>query len=296
MKKILVPTDFSDCAMKALIYAAGIAHKTGATIYLLHSTANANNTILEPLSLDNNFQEEFVNTKLDELDSLQDAVAEIYPAVKVDTELSKDLLNVALDDQGSGQQADLIVMGTTGARGIKEVFTGSTTAEIISTAKIPVLTVPADYQMGSVHAIMFATNHFEENKDLLSYIVELATVYTAVIHVVVFVQKNKADAAEYLYNSRQMARYLDFLHHSFPGNTFKGELLDGSDFERTLNTYNEENKVDLIAIIKHPKSFWDKWLVKNHTRQMALHSNIPLLVIPSKQHAALVQKNGGMLT
>jgi hypothetical protein len=36
MKKILVPTDFSDCAAPAVLYAADLAKKTGAEIYLIH--------------------------------------------------------------------------------------------------------------------------------------------------------------------------------------------------------------------------------------------------------------------
>jgi hypothetical protein len=39
MQKILVPTDFSDSAGKAVMYAAEIASKNGAAIYLLHVIA-----------------------------------------------------------------------------------------------------------------------------------------------------------------------------------------------------------------------------------------------------------------
>ncbi|MGZ5191576.1 MAG: universal stress protein, partial [Flavisolibacter sp.] len=43
MKRILVPTDFSDNALKAALYAAEIARKNGAIIYFVH--------VLEPLDL-----------------------------------------------------------------------------------------------------------------------------------------------------------------------------------------------------------------------------------------------------
>ena len=36
MKKILVPTDFSECATHATEVAASIAKKTGARLYILH--------------------------------------------------------------------------------------------------------------------------------------------------------------------------------------------------------------------------------------------------------------------
>ena len=36
MKKILVPTDFSDCSRPAILFAANLARKVSGKIYLLH--------------------------------------------------------------------------------------------------------------------------------------------------------------------------------------------------------------------------------------------------------------------
>ena len=83
MQKILVPTDFSATAMKAVTYAAEIAQKTGATIFLLHAMERATDTILEPLAFDIKGLEEFVNERLCLLDTLQKSVAQIYPGIKI---------------------------------------------------------------------------------------------------------------------------------------------------------------------------------------------------------------------
>jgi len=282
MQKILVPTDFSATAMKAVTYAAEIAQKTGATIFLLHVIEPITDGIRQPYRLQNKLQEAIANNRLGELDALQKIVAEIYPTVKTETGLLNGTITNIIHDFAEKQQVDLIIMGTTGASGIKEIFMGSVAAGTIGRAKIPVLTVPVGYAMEEPDGILFATNRFEQNKDLLKPIVELANLYAATIHVAVFVDSDDAQAVDYIFNTRQLLEYLEVLQKMFPGIKFKGELLEGSDFETTVDKYDTKNEVDIIAMITYPKSFWEKIMRKSMTKKMAFHSTIPLLAIPAK--------------
>jgi len=216
------------------------------------------------------------------LNALQKIVAEIYPTVKTETGLLNGTITNIIHDFAEKQQVDLIIMGTTGASGIKEIFMGSVAAGTIGRAKIPVLTVPVGYAMEEPDGILFATNRFEQNKDLLKPIVELANLYAATIHVAVFVDSDDAQAVDYIFNTRQLLEYLEVLQKMFPGIKFKGELLEGSDFETTVDKYDTKNEVDIIAMITYPKSFWEKIMRKSMTKKMAFHSTIPLLAIPAK--------------
>jgi nucleotide-binding universal stress UspA family protein len=282
MKKILVPTDFSVAASKAVTYATQIANKTGATIYLLHVIEPVTDSIRQPYALQERLQDEIANNRLGELNALQKNIAENYPSLKTETKLTKGTVIRSIHDFAGGQGVDLIIMGTTGATGIKEIFMGSVAAGTIGKAKIPVLTVPVSYELEEPDSIMFATNHFEENKDLLKPIVELANLYNATIHVAVFVDTDDAQAADYILNTRQLLHYMEVLNKIFPGTNFKGELLEGRDFETTIDKYDAQNEVDLIAMITYPKSFWRKVIRKSVTKKMAFHSTIPLLAIPAK--------------
>lgn len=64
--------------------------------------------------------------------------------------------------------------------------------------------------------------------------------------------------------------------------SFKGELLEGKEFEETIEKYDDNNEVDIIAMITYPKSFLDKLLRRSVTKKMAFHSKIPVLAIPAK--------------
>lgn len=282
MQKILVPTDFSTTAMKAVTYAAEIAQKTGAVIFLLHVIEPIAEGLMQHHALHERLHEENTNAGLSELDTMQQSIAEFYPAIKIKTELAKGTVINSIVAFADEEQMDLIVMGTTGATGLKEIFMGSVAAGTISRTKIPVLTVPAGYEMEQPDGILFATNKFEENKELLNPIVTLAKLFSATIHVAVFVDTDDAEAVDYVYNSRQLNHYMNFLKKTFPDTNFKGELLEGSDFETTLDKYDNKNEVDIIAMITYPKSFWEKIMRKSMTKKMAFHSAIPLLAIPAK--------------
>lgn len=58
MKKIFVPTDFSDNAMRASLYAAEMAKKNGATIFLLHVIEPVTDKIRQAYSLIEKLQKE----------------------------------------------------------------------------------------------------------------------------------------------------------------------------------------------------------------------------------------------
>ena len=278
MQKILVPTDFSDNALKAITYASEIAKKSGAVVCLLHAIEPSINMVNPQSEL---FRDEVVAEKLEQLQLSQKLVTDNYPGIEIDIELSRGAVISSILDFAEREKMDLIVMGTTGASGLKEFFIGSVAAGVISKTKIPVLTVPVSYEMEAPDAILFATNHFEKNKNTLNKMVAISRLFSADVHVVVFKDIAGDKNAELIYNEEQINDYLKFLKETFPGVFFKAELLEGEDFENTIDWYCNKNEVDVIAMITYPKSFVEKILRKSVTKKMAFHSTIPILAIPA---------------
>ncbi len=281
MQKILVPTDFSGNAGKAVMYAAEIASKSGAAIYLLHVIEPVTDSIRQPYPLHARLQDEIEKNRLRELHIVQQSIAQQYPGIHTVTEMINGTVTTAVADFAAGIGADLIVMGTRGASGLKEIFMGSTTSGTIGKTKVPVLAVPEAYAMEVPDAVLFCTNHFERNTGMLAMIAEMAKLFGAVVYVAVFIDTDTAEASDYLNNARQMHHYLDFLNNSFPGVAFKGDVLDGKDFEETIAGYEIKNEADIIAMITYPKSFWERLMKRSVTKKMASHSKIPLLAIPA---------------
>jgi nucleotide-binding universal stress UspA family protein len=278
MKRILVPTDFSNDALKAVTYAAEIAQKSGATIFLLHVIEPAIN--MAKMQSDSS-SEKVVKERSSEMSGSLKSLAKIYPGVKVIPHLLGGAVITSIVDFAEKENVDLIIMGTKGASGIKKLLIGSNTAGAINRTKIPVLTVPASYEMEEPGAILFATNQFEKDKEILHKIIVISKLFSATIHVVVFKDLDGDRNADFIYNEEQVNDYLAYLKETFPGVVFRGGLLEGRDFELAIDRYANENDADIIAMMTYPKSFLDKVLQRSVTQQMAFHSTIPILAIPA---------------
>ena len=278
MHKILVPTDFSKNATKAITYASEVAQKTGATIYLMHSIEPTIN--MATMQTDSS-KPKVVSERTSMLKFSGDSVKALYPGVKVLTHLSGGSTLDSILHFSEKENIDMIIMGTTGASGLKKLFMGSVAAGTIAKTIIPVLTIPASYSVEEPDAILFATNHFEKNKNILKKIMDMSKLFYAAVHVVVFKEKDGEKYADLIYNEEQLNDYLSFLKETFPTVIFKGKLLEGDDFEMSIEQYSEEQGIDIITMVTYPKSFMERLLQKSVTKQMAFHSTIPILAIPA---------------
>ena len=277
MQKILVPTDFSDNALKAVAQACEIAKKTDAVIHLLHVVEPTLNMATMQTDQSGN---KVVADKSESLDLSLKAIAEVYPDVKISPFLVGGNVIPSILKYAEKENPDLIVMGTKGASGLKKLFIGSVTAGIIGKTNFPVLTVPASYELAKPEAIVFATNQFERNEHLLENFVNLAKLFSIPVHVIVFKDVDANKDADFIYNEEQLNYYLRFLKETFPRTAFKGEILEGSDFESAIDAYCINNAAGMIAMVTYPKSFLEKFFFKSFTKNMAFHSTIPILAIP----------------
>ena len=137
-KHILIPLDFSDCSLDAFEYGTQIAKWFDASVTILHA--------LEPLSysLDFNLMHPVEARELRH--AIETRLSELTEILKKDG-LSADYLvgdKPSVDNilrTSTDTQADLVVMGTHGRRGLSRVLMGSVTASILRRSSCPVLTV-----------------------------------------------------------------------------------------------------------------------------------------------------------
>ena len=133
MKTLLVPTDFSSNAASALDYAAAIANHFGSTI-LLVNTYKAPRRADMFVSID-----EFI--RQDAQQQMDEQIKRVGPELKngatVETFLLQGEIVPTLLRFAEQKEVDLIVMGTQGASGLKEVFIGSTTSALMTQTRHP---------------------------------------------------------------------------------------------------------------------------------------------------------------
>jgi nucleotide-binding universal stress UspA family protein len=281
MQNILVPTDFSDNAIKAALYAGEIAKRNKAAIYLLHAMELGIDKLYQPFTLHEKYNHLLLEERKNKLETLRKSFSEIYNTISVESTLEDGTAVDSILDFCSFKNIDLVVMGTKGAGGLKEKLVGTVTASLVSKIIVPVLAIPEDYIAEKPDAILFTTHRFEKDKKLLAMIMELAKLFTARVDVVYFDDVESAQRKTANEQTRHMAEYIHFLEKNYKPVTFKGEILKGNDFETAIENYHASHKTDIAAMITYPKGFWEKVFQKSVTQKMVYHSTVPVLAIPA---------------
>ena len=185
MKKILVPCDFSKPALNAFKFALDIAERSGGTVILVHviELPVMHDTVLMPVL---SFEEELLK------DLKAKAVAQFKKIieknkrerVKISSHVEFGPISRRLSEMIVAQSADVVVMGSHGASGLKEYFIGSIAEKIIRKSPVPVL-VTKDYYEGPVKNIVFPNSLDKENQaELVARVKELQKFFKAHLHLV----------------------------------------------------------------------------------------------------------------
>lgn len=280
MKRILVPTDFSPNADKALDTAVQIAKKAKAIIILVHACDLLELTFKDNLALKKEFNRKIVLEAKGRLSLMKKSI-ESAESVKVQIKLYEGLISDTILHAAKENKADMIIMGTLGNAGTKEKIMGSKTASAIGKTTIPLLAVPLLSNWTQPHKILLAINNFSEGTNVaINPVFELAELFNTDIHITKFTKADEADAADYLAVERSgsaFAKKIQALHKNV---SISFIHLDGEKFEKTIEKYIAKNNIDIVAMITHKRTFLKSIFNRSMTKKMSYHTSIPLLALP----------------
>ena len=279
MKKILVPTDFSNNALKAVDYAIAIAEKVDAKVILMNALALVDTTFSSRRAVFEEYNNALAKDMREQLEDLQLAI-EKKSTVKISTKFFKGGISDSILKCATDENVNLIIMGTRGASGIERMLWGSTTASIIGNTTIPVLAIPRGAEWKGLKNILFAIRHFEADDKTLLPILKLAQMEAALVHVGVFTDTDDNDLAGYIEHGRLLNAYKQTLPPRYKDVQFKTEHLEGKEFEDTIEQYIKGYDIDMLVMTTHRRSFWDSMFNRSMTKSMVYQINIPLLAIP----------------
>jgi len=161
MKKILVPVDFSEHSEYALEVAAGIAKKQNAEIVAVHMMGLTDAVLTRDESKE--VFEALYYMKLAEKRFAEFLDKDYLKEIKVTDAVHNYKIFSELNDVAREFGADLIVMGSHGSSGLKEVFVGSNTEKVVRTSEIPVLVIKHRHKNFNPEFGVFACDFLENS-------------------------------------------------------------------------------------------------------------------------------------
>lgn len=183
IKKILVPTDFSEQAENALRVAADIARKHQSEIYLLHmlelpmqlvdgATGGSKSDLPEAL-----FFMKLAHQKFENMMN-----ADFLKGITVHETAEFDGAFDGIMDYAKKYEANLIVMGSHGASGLQELFIGSNTEKVVRNSEIPVLAIKKRHNPFEIHNFVYALDFKAENHNAFRQAIAFAKVNNVTLH------------------------------------------------------------------------------------------------------------------
>lgn len=278
MKSILVPTDFSDTANNAYLYGLHLANQLHLKVFVLYA-------YMPPiLSSTHGGQPDILPQIYDEIELSK------FDRFKKNVQLLKDLAKehdlrddnvIFLFEEGSliqtikkiidSEDIYAIVMGTTGATGISKALIGSNTVDVIKNIEKPVLAVPKQAAYKPIKKVAFTTLFRAKDEKPLEIIMHIAKQIKFETYCIT-VLDNKDYANDVIFQAEEWARKFNDTALEF---TF---LEKNVTVENTINTFLQENKIDVLAIVKRNRGFFDKLLNTSLSNEFVFHSHIPTWV------------------
>ena len=281
LKKIIVPTDFSACANNAVDYAVQSAKVLPVEVIVLHSFDVKGDLYTDYMGVNKEFNLIQLNDAKKKLEALKNNIKE-KEGIDIATVLSQKSLQKALRETVDAEGISLIIMGSTGDHGIRRMFFGSNTSSTIGNSKVPVMVIPCNYHWKKPEKIVFATNRFEKEKFILDFLFEMADLFMARVEVVVFSEEENKESLIYAEDSRNLSEYGSMISKKYNEKNLAAVHLAGQDFKQSISDYIDENNIDILAMVKYERGFWEDLFHTSMTKSMSYHTKIALLAIPAK--------------
>jgi nucleotide-binding universal stress UspA family protein len=277
MYKIILPTDFSDNAYNALVYAVNVLKNVECTFYLVNVYTP---TIYQPEYLIHSpgqigLGDVYQQNSQTQLEQTKAKLEKEYPNSK-HTIVPHSAFNLLIDEIESmvkNEGADFIFMGTQGATGAKEVFLGSNTVHVLKKVDCPVIAVPANYTFKKPKKILFPTDYeVAYRKMQLKGLIEIAKQHhseLAIIHAMAGYGLNKEQLANKA-KLQDLLNDIDTIDHELPDQTVIS----------AINSFVEEHPVDLLVMIQNKHTFFERLFIEPVIKKIGFHITIPFMVIP----------------
>lgn len=273
MKTILFPTDFSSGAFNALKYALGLSDKLKAKLILFNSFHIPAYSSQVPL--DQDVEEQLLNIAEGELRKIENNALLEYKNLAVESVVNYGLAVDNIISLTEEKHADLIIMGTKGATGLKEVFIGSIAASVLEKSPCPVMVIPENAKFKNIDKIVFATNFRDNDFNSIASLVKIAALFNSkimIVHVsqVAPTRDYESDLMQWYKEELKKKANIEYKNISFHD-------LVGGNVDYELEDFIEKNNVDLLALSMRKRNVLSKLFDRSLTKKMAYHSHTPLL-------------------
>jgi nucleotide-binding universal stress UspA family protein len=275
MKRILFPTDFSEAATNAFIHALQFAKIVQGELVLLHA--------FELPVFDNQFFPEnymmiYESVELSQFEMFKEEIPKLR-AIAQEHHLDKIRMTHRLMDGNllyninksiKDDKIDYVVMGTEGASGWSEFFSGTHTGNVLTDVDVPILCIPIDAKYKKTETIGFTTRFRPKDKKALKKVVKLAKMAGAKVKCL-YVKTSKSDVDKKTIKKWEM---------DFEQDSIEFFVINSDEVKETILDFILYKEIDILTMVSYKRTFFQGLFHPSLTKKFANNFDVPILAIP----------------
>lgn len=276
MQTILVPTDFSVTSKNVAIYAIALAKQIGVSKIILY---NAYEVVMPSVAIDQTFPmampidiEVYKNISNTGLTTFANSLQSFCDnQVILETFSDFNTLVTGISEAVTTYHVDLVIMGVSGANALEQSLIGSNAVDVAKEVTVPMIIVPPNAVYKQIEEIALAvdlkkvatTTPIQPIKALL----DIVKAKLFVLHV------NDGEDED---DKDDEMEVLSALLQGYNPEYF---FVNNVSFINGINDFVDSKNVDLIVTIPKKHSWFESLFTTSHTKLLAFHSHVPLMVI-----------------
>ena len=268
MMNVLLPTDFSENARNAAVYAMEFFKNTRCNFYLLHVIeAPSGRLQTSYLAASPEVQKKFEGL-LEWLHTVRKNPDHHFHAC-----FKADFLIQAVRDKVQEKNIDLILMGTKGQTNSSWGIIGKNTSEVMMKVKCPVLAISEKAVYREYKELLFPTDYkVRFDSRLLHLLNSLSSLSRTSVNILELFDNSSEPTPEQLLNRNMLKDYFSpKVPVSLTWDNPDGQDLNGLVFD--------QRNIDLIVLAARNLRLCQQFLHKNKTFQIPMMNQLPLLVL-----------------
>ncbi|HEY6142526.1 MAG TPA: universal stress protein [Flavobacterium sp.] len=274
MKRILFPTDFSEVATNAFVYALELAKLVQGELVVLHSYD------LIPMDdqfFPENFAEEYDSIELANFDLFKEEIPKLRGIMENhqldDIKMTHRLMegNLINNIKNSIQEdtIDYVVMGTSGVTEWEALFAGSNSGSAILGVHVPMFCVPFGVEFKKIKTIGYINHYTPKDKEALSNVVHFAKMIDAKVKCL-YVKTSTSEI-----DIEAVKKW----EEDFSQEPITFTIVRNNELKQMMLDFVSHQEIDVLTMLTYKNSFFEGMFVPNYAKREASDIHIPILVI-----------------
>lgn len=270
MKRILVPTDFSEHAENALKAAAIIAKKNKCEIFLLH-LLELPNQMSDAMTGGSSIPEVMLFIKKAN-ETLQKTKEQTFlNGISVHTFVQFERAFDGILSFNEKNKIDLIVMGSHGTSGIEEILIGSNTEKVVRLSEVPVLVIKKDVGELQFKNVVFASDFSTEIKKPFKKMVEFVKIFDANLFLVMICTPNSFKTT--LTAKKTMKEFIK----NYDIKNYSLHIFNDANIENGITNFSKTIDADLIGLCTHGRTGLAHFFNGSISEDLVNHTTKPVI-------------------